>query len=97
MEDAETWAPYTDSGFSQMHSQPSRVRAVALQISALCDISSDLMKNFYHPSQMDRPIGKQVELMRLSDIHTRLESWRRQLPKEMEPREGGLSSVLVMQ
>jgi hypothetical protein len=33
----------------------------------------------------------------LSDIHTRLESWRRDLPKELEPKEGGLSSVLVMQ
>lgn len=32
----------------------------------------------------------------LSDIHTRLEAWRKGLPQEMEPREGMLSSVLVM-
>ena len=33
----------------------------------------------------------------LSDIHRRLETWKGELPKELEPREGGLSSVLTMQ
>jgi hypothetical protein len=36
-------------------------------------------------------------VMRLSDIHQRLETWRRNLPVEMEPKEGGLPSILVMQ
>lgn len=96
-EDADTWSSYTDSGFSQAHAQPARIRAVALQISALCDISGDLMRFFYHPQDIDKPPGKQVELKRLSDIHTRLETWRRNLPKEMEPREGSLPNVLIMQ
>lgn len=96
-EDAANWLPYTDSGFSQAHSQPSRTRAVAGQISKLCEISNDLMGYFYNPSDMDKAKGKSAELKKLSEIHTRLESWRRELPRELEPKEGGLSSVLVMQ
>ncbi|KAI9727901.1 MAG: hypothetical protein M1828_005306 [Chrysothrix sp. TS-e1954] len=95
-EEADIWSPYSDSGFSQAHAQPSRVRAVALQISALCDINCDLMRYFYHPQQLEKPASKQLELKRSSEIHTRLEAWKRELPKELEPREGGLSSVLVM-
>jgi len=96
-EDSAQWSPYSDSGFTQAHSQPARTRAVALQITKLCEISNDLMKNFYNPSDMEKTKGKAAELKKLSDIHTRLETWRRDLPKEMEPKEGGLSSVLVMQ
>ena len=96
-EEADTWSPYSDSGFSQAHAQPSRVRAVALQISALSAISSDLIKHFYGPLNVDKPVGKQGELKRLSEIHGRLEEWRRNLPKELEPKEGMLSSVIVMQ
>ena len=97
VEDADTWAAYTDSGFSQAHAQPSRTRAVARQISKLCEISSDLMNSFYNPIDMDKAKGKQTELKKLSDIHQRLEGWRRELPKELEPKEGGLPSILVMQ
>lgn len=96
-EDSAQWSPYTDSGFTQGHSQAARTRAVALQISKLCEINGDLMQSFYNPTDMDKSRGRQVELKRLSDIHTRLEAWRRELPKEMEPREGGLPSILVMQ
>lgn len=96
-EDAAQWSPYSDSGFSQAHSQPARTRAVALQITNLCEISNDLMKHFYNPTDMEKTKGKAAELKKLSDIHTRLEAWRRDLPKEMEPKEGGLASVLVMQ
>lgn len=81
----------------QAHSQPSRTRAVALQISYLCEISGDLLSYFYHPTQMDKPVGKQAELKKLSELHTRLEAWRKNLPKEMEAKEGQLPSVLVMQ
>ncbi|KAJ4397932.1 Nitrogen assimilation transcription factor nit-4 [Didymella pomorum] len=96
VEDAETWSAYTDSGISQAHSQPSRTRAVALQISKLCQISSDLMNFFYNPIDMDKAKGKQAELKKLSEIHMRLETWRRELPKELEPKEGGLPHMLVM-
>ncbi len=97
MEDADTWSPYMDSGLGQAHSQPSRTRAVALQISALCEISSDLLLYFYHPTHLEKPLGKQAELKKLSELHTRLEAWRTHLPKEMEPKEGQLPNVLVMQ
>jgi hypothetical protein len=96
-EDATPWCPYTDSGFTQANSQPARTRTVALQITKLCEISNDLLQNFYNPSDLAKAKGKAGELKKLSDIHTRLESWRRDLPKELEPKEGGLSSVLVMQ
>lgn len=96
-EDAETWAAYTDSGFNQSHAQPSRTRAVGRQISALCEISGDLMSYFYNPTDMDKTKGKQTELKKLSEIHQRLEGWRRDLPKEFEPKEGGLPNMLVAQ
>jgi len=96
-EDAETWAAYTDSGFNQSHAQPSRTRAVARQIAALCEISGDLMTNFYNPLDMEKSKTKQGELKKLSDIHQRLEGWKRDLPKELEPKEGGLPAMLVMQ
>jgi ribosomal protein L13E len=97
MEDADTWSPYVDSGVGQAHSQPSRTRAVALQISQLCEISSDLLLYFYHPTHLEKPLGKQAELKKLGELHTRLEAWRKNLPKEMEPKEGQLPYVLVMQ
>ncbi|ORY02033.1 fungal-specific transcription factor domain-domain-containing protein, partial [Clohesyomyces aquaticus] len=96
VEDADIWSAYTDSGLSQAHAQPSRTRAVARQISRLCEISSDLMNFFYNPIDMDKAKGKQAELKKLSEIHQRLETWRRELPKELEPKEGGLPSMLVM-
>ncbi|KAF2432594.1 hypothetical protein EJ08DRAFT_123005 [Tothia fuscella] len=95
-EESDIWAAYTDSGVNQSHAQPSRTRAVALQISALCEISGDLMNYFYNPIDLDKSKGKSSELKKLSDIHQRLESWRRNLPQELEPKEGGLPSMLVM-
>lgn len=96
-EDAATWYPYTDAGSIETHSQPSRTRAVALQISHLCEISSDLLISFYHPTHLEKSAGKSAELKKLSELHQRLETWRKELPKEMEPREGALPNVLLMQ
>jgi hypothetical protein len=96
-EETETWAPYTDAGAGQDHSQASRTRAVALQISILCQISGDLLAFFYHPSELEKSQPKQSELKKLSDVHTRLEAWKKQLPREFEPKEGQLPQVLVMQ
>lgn len=97
MEDADNWSPYMDVGLGQAHPQPSRTRAIALHISALCEISSDLLLYFYNPTLLEKPMGRQAELKKLSDLHTRLEAWRKDLPKEMEPKEGQLPNVLVMQ
>jgi len=91
------WSPWTDAGLSDTHRQPSRTRAVALQISSLCEISSDLLLTFYHPTYVERPLGKQTELKKLSELHKRLEAWQKSLPKEMVPKEGQLPNVLVMQ
>lgn len=96
-EDAQPWSPYSDHGFDQSSTQPSRTRAVALQLSKLSEISSDLLAFFYHPSTMNRSIGKSVELKKLSELHRRLEEWRQELPKEFEPKEGQLPNVLLMQ
>ncbi|KAJ9216289.1 transcriptional regulator family: Fungal Specific TF [Paecilomyces variotii] len=95
-EDAETWSPYTDDGPIQDHTQAARTRAVALQISKLCEISSDLLTFFYHPQPLERPPSKQAELKKLSEVHTRLEAWRKNVPKEMDPKEGQLPQVLLM-
>lgn len=97
MEDSAKWSPYTDAGIGDAHSQPARTRAIALQISLLCEMSGDLLTYFYHPASLEKPQGKQAELKKLSDLHTRLEAWRKDLPKELEPKEGQLAYVLVMQ
>ena len=96
-EDAENWAPYTDTGFSQINSQPSRTRALALQLSVLCEISSDVLICFYHPTYLEKPLGKKVDLRKLRELHTRLEAWRKDLPKEMEAKDGQLPPALIMQ
>lgn len=96
-EEMELWSPYTDSGAGRDHTQPSRTRAVALQIAKLCEISSDLLVFFYHPSELEKLQPKQSELKKLSDVHTRLEAWKKDLPRELEPKEGQLPQALVMQ
>ncbi|KAI0974522.1 fungal-specific transcription factor domain-containing protein [Xylaria arbuscula] len=95
-EDAEGWCPYTDSGFEESFKQPARTRTIGLQLSTLCEISSDLLLFFYHPSHIGRSSGKSVELKKLSELHRRLEEWHKQLPPELQPREGQLPNVILM-
>lgn len=90
------WSPYTDAGIIHENAQPARTRAIALQISKLAEISSDLLVSFYQPGIVDKPQTKQAELKKLTDIHTRLEAWKNDLPSELEPKEGQLPPVLVM-
>lgn len=90
------WSPYTDAGIVHANAQPARTRAVALEISKLAEISSDLLVSFYQPTLLDKPSTKQVELKKLTDIHTRLEAWKHDLPSELEPKEGQLPPVLLM-
>ncbi|KAK0715799.1 fungal-specific transcription factor domain-containing protein [Lasiosphaeris hirsuta] len=94
-EDSELWSPYTDGGFDQSAKQPSRTRAASLQLSKLCEISSDLLLFFYHPNHIGRSSGKSVELKKLSELHRRLEDWKKELPKEFEPKEGQLPNVIL--
>ena len=90
------WSPYTDAGIVNAMAQPARTRTVALHISKLAEISSDLLISFYQPSLFDKPMSKQSELKKLTDIHTRLESWKTDLPPELDAKEGQLPSVLLM-
>ena len=96
-EEAAKWSPFTDAGYQGLHAQPSRIRAVALHLSSLCAISSDLIKYFYHPFSSGKAPAMQTDIKRLSEIHMRLEEWRKQLPAELTAKEGALPSVLVMQ
>ncbi|KAI0101661.1 fungal-specific transcription factor domain-containing protein [Nemania sp. FL0031] len=95
-EDAEGWCPYTDTGFDESSKQPARTRTVGLQLSTLCEISSDLLLFFYHPAHIGRSSGKSVELKKLSELHRRLEEWHKQLPAELEPKDGQLPNVILM-
>ncbi|KAK5636529.1 hypothetical protein RRF57_012241 [Xylaria bambusicola] len=95
-EDAENWCPYTDSGFDESSRQPARTRAIGLQLSTLCEISSDLLLFFYHPSHIGRSSGKSVELKKLSELHRRLEEWHKELPAELQPKDGQLPNVILM-
>lgn len=96
-EDASPWVPLTDKGFDETARQPSRTRAAALYLANLCEISSDLLLFFYHPNHIGRSTGKTIELKKLSEIHKRLEEWRKSLPKEFEPSDGQLPNVILMQ
>lgn len=96
-EDAEEWSPYTDAGSDETSKQPSRTRAIGLQLSKLCEISGDLLVFFYHPNHIGRSSGKAVELKKLSELHRRLEDWRKELPAELEPKEGQLPNAILMQ
>lgn len=98
-EDGDMWLPYPDSGFDETLAQPARTRAIALQLSKLCEISSDLLIFFYHPNHIGRSSGKAVELKKLSELHQRLEEWLKELPPELEPKEGQLPlpNVILMQ
>ncbi|KOS21458.1 Nitrogen assimilation transcription factor nit-4 [Escovopsis weberi] len=95
-EDAAPWCPLTDKGFDETLSQPSRTRAITLQLSKLCEITSDLLLFFYHPSYIKRSGSKSLELKKLSELHQRLEEWRKELPKELEAREGSLPNIILM-
>lgn len=95
-EDSEMWSPYTDAGIINTSAQPARTRAVALQILKLAEMSSDLLTAFYQPGLLEKPVVKQNELKKLTDLHTRLEAWKRDLPAEFEPKDGQLPSVLLM-
>ncbi|KAM0514220.1 hypothetical protein ACHAPE_007057 [Trichoderma viride] len=95
-EDAALWSPFTDKGFDESLAQPSRTRAVALHLSKLCEISSDILVFFYHPSHIKRASSKSLELKKLGELHQRLEEWRKDLPKEFEPKEGLLPNVILM-
>lgn len=96
-EDAEPWSPYTDGGPDQSSKQPSRTRAASLQLMKLCEISSDLLLFFYHPNHIGRSSGKSVELKKLSELHRRLEDWKKELPREFEPKEAQLPNVILTQ
>jgi hypothetical protein len=96
-EDSDIWSPYTDNGIGQLHSQASRTRTVALQIRSLAEISSDLLTFFYHPQHLETPVGRSQELKMLGQLQTRLEAWRKDLPKELDAKEGQLPSALLMQ
>ncbi|KHN97909.1 pathway-specific nitrogen regulator [Metarhizium album ARSEF 1941] len=95
-EDSSTWSPLSDKGLDKSFELPSRTRSAALQLISICEISSDLMVFFYHPSHIGRSRGKSTELKKLSEIHQRLEHWHKTLPKEFEPAEGQLPNVILM-
>lgn len=96
-EDAQDWSPYTDTGYDEANKQPSRTRAIGLQLLRLSEISSDLLLFFYHPNHIRRSHSKAVELKKLSELHRRLEDWRKEVPKELEPKDGQLPNVILMQ
>jgi hypothetical protein len=96
VEDSDTWCPYTEEGISNRYAQAGRTRAVALQISALCDISNDLITAFYNPQLMEKVMNKPTEIKKLGELHTRLEAWNKNLPKELRAEEGALPPVLLM-
>ncbi|KAA8892931.1 fungal-specific transcription factor domain-containing protein [Sphaerosporella brunnea] len=102
-EDSDNWVPYTDDGIVDS-AQPSRIRAISLQISQLCEISNDILLSFYNPTpHSSSPVAKSLtkstltaDFKKLGDLFSRLEEWRKKLPPELEPRGGSLPSALLM-
>ena len=102
-EDSDNWVPYTDEGAID-NAQPSRIRAISLQISILCEISNDILLVFYNPtpatsSPAAKPLNKtsiSSEFKKLGQLFSRLEKWKKNLPLELEARGGSLPSTLLM-
>ena len=103
-EDAAVWSPYTDVGKSMISAQPARTRAVALQIIELCEMSSDVLLQFYNPNPKKPASGitsggratNMTNIRNLGVLWNRLEDWRKKLPRELEPQQGCLPPVLLM-
>ncbi|KAG6007909.1 Nitrogen assimilation transcription factor nit-4 [Claviceps maximensis] len=95
-EDMAMWSPLTDTGFDASLERPSYIRSAALQLASLCEISSDLLVFFYHPNHIGRSRGKSAELKNLSEIHRRLEHWRKSLPQHFEPTDDQMPNVILM-
>ena len=110
-EDSAQWYPYTDVGKSVISAQPARTRAIALQILELCEISSEILIQFYNPTPPRKFSGMinlaprkssipgamgGSEIRNLGVLWHRLEDWRKKLPRELEPQQGCLPPVLLM-
>jgi hypothetical protein len=108
-EDSENWVPYTDDGMNIANAQPSRIRAIFLQISHLCEISNDILFVFYNPTPTADPQSVKLptvknltksnvdaEFKKLGELFNRLEGWRKALPSELDAKEGSLPSALLM-
>ncbi|KAI1431141.1 fungal-specific transcription factor domain-containing protein [Xylaria sp. CBS 124048] len=95
-EDAAGWCPYTDTGFDESARQAARTRTIGLQLALLCEISSDLLLFFYHPTRIGQSSGKVAELKKLGEVHRRLEQWHKRLPVGLEAKDGQLPNVLLM-
>lgn len=110
-EDSAQWYPYTDVGKSVISAQPARTRAAALQTLELCEISSDILIQFYNPTPPRKFSGVanlgsrnnsipgamgNSDIRNLGVLWHRLEDWRKKLPRELEPQQGCLPQVLLM-
>jgi len=108
-EDSDNWVPYTDDGMNIANAQPSRIRAIFLQISYLCEISNDILFVFYNPTPTADPqpvkpptvknltkSNIDAEFKKLGELFNRLEGWRKALPPELDAKEGSLPSALLM-
>ena len=110
-EDSAQWYPYTDVGKSVISAQPARTRAVALQTLELCEISSDILIQFYNPTPPRKFSGVMnlgsrnnsipgamgnSDIRNLGVLWHRLEDWKKKLPRELEPQQGCLPQVLLM-
>ncbi|KAI5293788.1 hypothetical protein KEM55_006906 [Ascosphaera atra] len=97
-EENAPWVPYTDSGMAlEGLEQPARSRTISRQIIHLCEISNDLLSNFYRPSAYERNMGKHEEFRNLHRIHAKLEAWKRDLPEELQVKNTLLPQALLMQ
>jgi len=102
-EESDNWVPYTDDGIID-NAQPSRIRAISLQISHLCELSNDILLCFYNPTPSSAsPMAKSLtkssisaEFKKLGELFSCLEDWRKKLPPELEARGGSLPSALLM-
>ncbi|EEY15148.1 nitrogen assimilation transcription factor nirA [Verticillium alfalfae VaMs.102] len=85
-------------GRSAGHCQTDPGRATALdtvpeQIIKHEDNSQEDEQGFEETFEDD---GKAVELKKLSELHRRLEDWRKELPRELEPKDGQLPNAILM-
>lgn len=75
--ESELWQPYSSRTTPDQPPQPCRVQAIATRYCEISEILGDILCMFFLPRERVTP-------NKLSDLYSRLKTWRGQLPEDMD-------------
>lgn len=88
--ESELWQPYSSRTSPGQPPQPCRVQAIATCYCEISEILGDILCMFFLPREQVTPI-------KLSNLYSRLKTWRGQLPEDMDVESKALPSILGLQ